>query len=89
MSVRFALTRAWVALLLVLTALAMPVRAQTPSGSGAVTGMVRDQTGGALPGVTVELLSSRDVVASGSSDGSGRYRLAGIAPGTYTLSLSS
>ena len=87
MSVRLVLTSAWVALLLVLTALAMPAHAQTPSGSGAVSGLVRDQTGGALPGVTVELLSSRDVVASGSSDGSGRYRLTGIAPGTYTLSF--
>ena len=70
MNVRFVLTRAWVALLLVLTALVMSAHAQTPSGSGAVSGQVRDQTGGALPGVTVELLSSRDVVASGSSDGS-------------------
>jgi len=87
MTVRFVLARAWVALLLVLTALAIPAHAQQPAGSGAITGLVRDQTGGALPGVTVELLSSRDVVATAASDGSGRYRLAGIAPGTYTLSF--
>jgi len=76
-----------VALLLVLTALAAPAHAQPASASGVVSGLVRDQTGGALPGVTVELLLSRDVIANGTSDGTGRYRLAGIAPGTYTLSF--
>ena len=87
MTVRSALTRACLALLLVLTALARPADAQPSSAAGVVTGLVRDQTGGALPGVTVELLSSRDVVGSAVSDGTGRYRLSGIAPGTYTLSF--
>ena len=48
-----------------------------------LTGAVRDQTGGALPGVTVELLAARDVVATRQTAADGRYRFDGVAPGTY------
>jgi hypothetical protein len=76
--------RALAALLLALTAGAS-IHAQTSAGS--IAGSVRDQTGGALPGVTIELLSGRDVAASVQSDGAGRFRLDGVTPGIYTLSF--
>ncbi|MFN7985197.1 MAG: TonB-dependent receptor [Vicinamibacterales bacterium] len=63
----------------------MPVSAQPATQAGAVSGVVRDQTGGVLPGATVELLSGRDVAAEGQSDAGGRYRFDDVAPGTYTV----
>ncbi|MCU1382709.1 MAG: tonB-dependent Receptor Plug domain protein [Acidobacteria bacterium] len=52
-----------------------------------VAGTVRDQTGGALPGVTVELTMPRAAPLAASTDPAGRYRFEGVAPGTYTLSF--
>ncbi len=54
---------------------------------GVVAGAVRDQTGGALPGVIVELTTPRAAPLAASTDGSGRYRLEQVPPGTYTLSF--
>jgi outer membrane receptor protein involved in Fe transport len=55
--------------------------------NGTVAGTVRDQTGGALPGVTVELTAPRAVPRATSTDVSGRYRFEGVPPGSYTLSF--
>ncbi len=55
--------------------------------TGAVAGAVRDQTGGALPGVTVELTAPRVAPFATSTDVSGRYRFEGVPAGTYTLSF--
>jgi hypothetical protein len=62
--------------------LASPAAAQT---TGTIDGLVRDQTGGALPGVTVELSSTGEPVRTTESDGSGRYRFESLAAGTYGL----
>src|SRR4051794_18103240 len=53
--------------------------------TGVLSGAVRDQTGGALPGVTVELSTARDVARSTETDTSGRYRFENVAAGTYNL----
>ena len=55
--------------------------------TGAVAGAVRDQTGGALPGVTVELTAPRVAPFATSTDVSGRYHFEGVPAGTYTLSF--
>jgi len=47
-----------------------------------VNGVVRDQTGGALPGVTVELTAGRGAPFVASTDASGRYRFDRVPPGT-------
>jgi outer membrane receptor protein involved in Fe transport len=65
----------------------VPVRAQAPEQTAAIRGIVRDQTGGALPGTTVDLLAARDVVASTQTDAAGRYQFERVAPGTYLLSF--
>ena len=54
---------------------------------GVVAGMVRDQTGGVLPGVTVELTMPRAAPLAASTDATGRYRFDRVPPGTYTLSF--
>ena len=58
--------------------------------SGAIAGVVRDSSGGALPGVTVEAASpaliekTRTVV----TDGAGQYQIVDLRPGTYSVSFS-
>ena len=53
---------------------------------GNVTGHVTDETGGALPGVTVELRGTGTPLES-VTDVEGRYVFENVAPGTYQLSV--
>ncbi len=63
-----------------------PVLAQT---SGAqVRGRITDETGGSLPGVTVELRGAAGSPAVTVSDGSGDYTFPNVAAGTYQLSYN-
>jgi outer membrane receptor protein involved in Fe transport len=55
-------------------------------GLAQVKGRVTDETGGALPGVTVELLGGA-APQEAVTDGSGSYQFDGVAPGTYQLSM--
>src|SRR6058998_3343442 len=56
----------------------------------AITGLVTDATGGVLPGVTVEAASPAliEKVRSAISDGSGRYRIEDLRPGTYKVTFT-
>jgi hypothetical protein len=56
---------------------------------GTLTGTVRDQSGGVLPGVTVEASSPAliEKVRSAVTDGAGQYRIPGLNPGTYSLTF--
>ena len=56
--------------------------AQAPAG--AIVGTVRDPHGGVLPGVTVTAHSG-GTRSQTVSDSAGRYRLAGLSPGTYRI----
>jgi hypothetical protein len=55
-----------------------------------LAGVVRDGSGAILPGVTVEAASPAliEKVRSVVSDGSGQYRLEGLAPGTYSVTYT-
>lgn len=75
---------ALVAVALVLTPL--PAHAQGGTATATVTGKILDDTGGALPGVTVTLTNlgtnqARTVVANQE----GRYTFAGMPPSRYSL----
>ncbi len=65
----------------------MPAAARAQSG---IAGVVKDSTGGALPGVTVEAASpaliekTRTVV----TDESGLYKIIDLRPGTYTITFT-
>jgi hypothetical protein len=79
---------AWLASLLAAACLALfPAEARAQS---AINGVVKDASGAVLPGVTVE--ASSDVliekVKAGVSDGTGRYQILDLRPGTYNLTFS-
>ncbi|MEW5983509.1 MAG: carboxypeptidase-like regulatory domain-containing protein, partial [Acidobacteriota bacterium] len=61
-----------------------PALAQT--GAGSLRGTVKDEQGGALPGVTITATSPDAIApAVAVSDESGTYRLVNLAPGTYAV----
>src|SRR5258706_14659130 len=64
-------------------------RAQDAS-SGTIAGVVRDQAGAVLPGVTVEASSPALIERTRSmvSDGEGRYRLVDLRSRAYTVTFS-
>ena len=78
--------RTWLGLVVFLLLL-LPTAAFAQSG---IAGVVKDATGGALPGVTVEVASdvlierTRSVV----TDGEGQYRLVDLRPGSYDMTVS-
>src|SRR2546422_1624790 len=56
----------------------------------AITGVVKDASGGVLPGVTVEAASPAliEKVRSVISDATGQYRIVDLRPGTYSVTFS-
>ena len=56
----------------------------------ALTGVVKDASGGVLPGVMVEATSPVLIerIRSTVSDDSGQYRIVDLRPGTYSLTFS-
>src|SRR5439155_13847162 len=54
-----------------------------------IVGAVKDTSGAVLPGVTVEAMSPAliEKVRSAVTDGTGRYRIENLQPGTYTVSF--
>src|ERR1700704_6361718 len=57
---------------------------------GAITGVVKDASGGILPGVTVEVASPVliEKVRSVVSDDTGQYRIVNLRPGTYSVTFT-
>src|SRR5712692_342566 len=71
------------AALLAMTLFAGPALAQEQRGS--IEGVVKDSSGGVLPGVTVEAHSSGSGVLTTTTDLSGSYRFPSVLPGTYEI----
>ena len=67
----------------------LPLTAAAQS-TGAIAGIVRDASGGVLPGVTVEASSPALIegVRAGVTDGSGNYQVVALRPGTYTVTFT-
>src|SRR5262245_56005653 len=72
--------------LVVLFLLLLPVAA---SAQAVITGVVRDASGGVLPGVTVEAASPAliEKVRTVVTDDTGQYRIVDLRTGTYTVSF--
>src|SRR5213596_2595502 len=75
------------AILILMAALLLPSAA---FAQGTLTGTVKDESGGVLPGVTVEASSPAliEKVLSAVSDDQGRYRIVNLRPGTYKVTFS-
>ncbi len=60
------------------------------SAQSALAGLVTDTSGGVLPGVTVEAASPVliEKVRAAVTDGSGRYDIINLRPGTYSITFS-
>jgi outer membrane receptor protein involved in Fe transport len=70
-----------------LLALTTMVRAQETKGS--IEGVVKDSSGGLLPGVTVEAASvAQTGTVSAVTDGNGKYRFPALAPGRYEITAN-
>ncbi len=57
---------------------------------GSIAGVVKDSSGGVLPGVTVEAASPAliEKVRAVVTDSSGNYKLVDLRPGTYTVTMT-
>jgi hypothetical protein len=57
---------------------------------GSITGVVRDASGGVLPGVTVEAASPAliEKVRTAVTDGAGQYRIEDLRPGSYVVTFT-
>ncbi|MEP7310487.1 MAG: TonB-dependent receptor [Acidobacteriota bacterium] len=53
-----------------------------------LSGLVTDETGGVLPGVTIELRSEGAAPMETVTDGSGEYLFNGVAPGKYQVAFT-
>ena len=58
--------------------------------AGGIAGVVRDTSGGVLPGVTVDAASPVliEQVRSVFTDGEGRYSIVDLRPGSYTVTFT-
>lgn len=56
--------------------------------SGSVAGVARDETGGVLPGVTVQLRAANGTVSETTTNGGGLYAFNGVANGHYVVTFT-
>ena len=75
---------------LFLLALALVVVPSAAFAQGSLAGVVTDETGGVLPGVTVEASSPAliEQIRAVASDGNGAYRIVDLRPGLYTVTFT-
>ena len=69
--------------------LLVPAAGLAQSGSS-IAGLVKDATGGVMPGVTVEASSPAliEKVRTAVTDAAGQYKIVNLVPGTYTVTFT-
>ena len=78
------------ALILMVWTLLLPRGASAQQTTSGIAGVVRDDSGGVLPGVTVEAASPAliEKVRSVVTDSEGRYNIVDLRPGTYVVTFT-
>src|SRR5438309_1783037 len=68
----------------------LPSLALAQGTSSNIAGVVKDTSGGVIPGVTVEAASPAliEKVRTVVTDGQGAYRIVDLRPGTYSVTFS-
>src|SRR6266853_2782116 len=84
------LMRGWLRIALLTGLAAMVPWTALAQGGAALTGVARDESGAVLPGVVVEASSPVLIEKTRSSvtDGTGRYVILDLRPGTYTVTFT-
>src|SRR5271168_4996070 len=62
------------------------VRAQE---TGSIAGTVEDKTAGVIPGIVVTVTNAGGASQTATTNDQGEYVISGLAPGTYTVSISA
>jgi hypothetical protein len=75
---------------MVCAVLAMPGYSSAQGSTGAIAGNVKDTSGGAVPGVTVEVASPALIerVRTSVTDSQGNYKITELRPGIYTVTFT-
>ena len=75
---------------ILLSVVLLPSAAWAQAQSGTIAGVVRDTSGGVMPGVTVEAASPAliEKVRIAVTDAQGLYRIVDLRPGTYTVTFT-
>src|SRR5687768_4162383 len=77
---------AWMVVLAALIAMPTPSFAQGGTASGSLSGVVVDQSGGVIPGVTVTATNqATNQARSVVTNSDGLYRFSGLAPSLYSV----
>jgi len=71
-------------------ALAVVALGESTVFAQAIAGVVRDASGGVMPGVTVEASSPAliEKTRTAVTDGEGQYKIISLTPGTYTVTFT-
>jgi hypothetical protein len=79
-----------VAGLYAVSALLLLLSSTSAFAQASITGVVKDASGGVLPGVSVEAASPAliEKVRTAVTDGTGQYRIEDLRPGTYSVTIS-
>ena len=56
--------------------------------TGTIAGTVQDNAGAVVPAIAVKIANAAGAAQNASTDEKGEYKLAGLAPGVYTVSVS-
>src|SRR3982751_1959409 len=65
-----------------------PARRAARSGNGSISGTVKDDTGGVIPGATITASTEKGVAQTVQSGGDGTYVFRGLPPGAYSVSAT-
>src|SRR5579862_1002214 len=75
--------------LALIATLARSSRAQTPPASTGIAGIVTDQSGAVFPGAAVVATDASGKLQNAAANDRGEYSFDGLAPGSYTVSVSA